>query len=113
MKTSNNLLLIKISEEFSKGNLEFAGAYLADDIKWNILGETPIIGKEQVLEVSKMVYKWATYVKPVFTMQEALARYRQGDWSDNNWREFLTWHSQQNEETITIDKNDLLNRSRD
>ena len=55
MKTTNNQLLIKISEEFAKGNLEFAGAYMADDIKWNILGDNPIIGKEQVLEVSKML----------------------------------------------------------
>ncbi len=54
MKTTNNQLLIKISEEFANGNLEFAGAYLADDIKWTILGDNPIAGKEQVLEVSKM-----------------------------------------------------------
>jgi uncharacterized protein len=47
--------LKKISEEFAKGNPEFAAAYLADDIKWNILGNSPIIGKEQVLEVSKML----------------------------------------------------------
>ncbi len=44
----------KISEEFAKGNLEFSAAYLADDIKWNILGNSSIIGKQQVLEVSKM-----------------------------------------------------------
>ena len=54
MKETNNQLLIKISEEFAKGNLEFVEAYLANDIKWNILGESPTIGKEQVLEVSKM-----------------------------------------------------------
>ena len=54
MKVTNNQLLIKISEEFAKGNLEFVEAYLANDIKWNILGESPTIGKEQVLEVSKM-----------------------------------------------------------
>jgi uncharacterized protein len=55
MKTENNQLLIKISEEFAKGNLEFAGVYLANDVRWNILGENTIIGKEEVLEVSKML----------------------------------------------------------
>jgi len=48
-------LLKKISEEFVKGNLEFSNAYLADDVKWNILGNSPITGKENVLEVSKML----------------------------------------------------------
>jgi len=51
---SDNQLLKKISEEFAKGNLKFYEAYLAEDIKWNILGEDTIVGKEQVLEVSKM-----------------------------------------------------------
>jgi ketosteroid isomerase-like protein len=51
---SNNQLLKKISEEFAKGNLRFSGAYLAEDIRWNILGEDTIVGKEQVLEASKM-----------------------------------------------------------
>ncbi len=54
MTTTNKQLLKKISEEFAKGNLQFCVAYLADNIKWNILGNSPIIGKEQVLEVSKM-----------------------------------------------------------
>jgi ketosteroid isomerase-like protein len=44
----------KISEEFAKGNLAFASAYLSEDIKWNILGQDPVVGKNEVLEVSKM-----------------------------------------------------------
>jgi len=51
---SDKQLLKKISEEFAKGNLRFSEAHLAEDIKWNILGEDTIVGKEQVLEVSKM-----------------------------------------------------------
>ena len=51
---SDYQLVKKISEEFAKGNLTFSEAYLAEDIKWNILGEDTIVGKEQVLEVSKM-----------------------------------------------------------
>ncbi len=52
---TNTHLLKKISEEFAKGNLEFSRDYLADDVKWSILGNDTIIGKEQVLEVSKML----------------------------------------------------------
>jgi ketosteroid isomerase-like protein len=52
--TSNKQLLKKISEEFARGNLSFFEAYLAEDIKWNILGEETIVGKEKVLELSKM-----------------------------------------------------------
>ncbi len=44
----------KISEAFAKGDFAFVSEYLADDIRWNILGESPILGKEGVLEVSKM-----------------------------------------------------------
>ena len=51
---SNKQLLKKISEEFAKGNFSFSESYLAEDIKWNILGEETIVGKEQVLELSKM-----------------------------------------------------------
>jgi len=56
MKTTNSQLQIKISEKFAEGNFEFAETYLADDIKWNILGENSITGKQQVLEVSKMLH---------------------------------------------------------
>jgi uncharacterized protein len=65
-----NQLLKKISEEFAKGNLEFAEAYLADDIKWNILGSSPIIGKNQVLEVSKMLQLESF---PVITIKNIVA----------------------------------------
>jgi uncharacterized protein len=70
MKTENNQLLIKISEEFAKGNLEFAGLHLADDMQWNILGENPIIGKEEVLEVSKMLQLESF---PVITIKNIVA----------------------------------------
>lgn len=55
METTHKQLLKKISEEFAKGNLEFSAAYLADDIKWNILGNASVVGKEEVLEVSQML----------------------------------------------------------
>ncbi len=43
-----------ICEEISKGNFELYKSYLADDVRWNILGNSPIIGKEQVQEILKM-----------------------------------------------------------
>lgn len=52
---ANNALLTQISEEFAKGNMEFVLPCLADDVKWNILGSSPIMGKEQVLEIYKML----------------------------------------------------------
>jgi uncharacterized protein len=70
MKKLSSQFLIKISEEFAKGNLEFSGAYLAEDIKWNIIGEKPIIGKDQVLEVSKML-QLESY--PVITIKNIVA----------------------------------------
>ena len=70
MITINSQLLKKISEEFAKGNLQFCSAYLADDVKWNILGSNPIIGKEEVLEVSKMLQLESF---PVITIKNVVA----------------------------------------
>jgi uncharacterized protein len=58
-----------ISEEFAKGNLEFSAAYLAEDVKWNILGINPVIGKAQVLEVAKMAHLESF---PVITIKNIL-----------------------------------------
>jgi uncharacterized protein len=52
--TTNNPLLINISEAFAKGNRAFIADYLADDVRWTILGNSPITGKEQVLDVLEM-----------------------------------------------------------
>lgn len=54
MATANNQLLKKISLEFAKGNFEFSAAYLAKDMHWNIIGESTIVGRNEVLEVAKM-----------------------------------------------------------
>ena len=70
MTTTDKQLPRKISEEFAKGNIEFSAAYLADDIKWNIVGNNPIAGKEQVLEVYKMVQLESF---PVITIKNVIA----------------------------------------
>ena len=43
-----------ISEQFAKGNMDFVELYLADDIRWNILGSETVSGRDQVLEANKM-----------------------------------------------------------
>ena len=50
----NKQLLKDISEQFAKGNMEFVEPYLADGIKWNILGDGTVSGRDEVLEVNKM-----------------------------------------------------------
>lgn len=47
-------LLKDISEHFAKGDMVFVEPYLADGVKWHILGNGTVAGREQVLEVSKM-----------------------------------------------------------
>jgi len=54
----------QISEEFSKGNFEFAYKYLAQDIQWSIVGDELLIGKDQVIEFCN---KTAEYFKEVTT----------------------------------------------
>ncbi|HXS36745.1 MAG TPA: hypothetical protein VN721_08595 [Flavipsychrobacter sp.] len=61
----------------------------------------------RIAELPKTGYIWAMHEQPVFTMLEALTRYKSGDWSDNTWQQFLKWHSQQNGEAPnTISRND-------
>jgi uncharacterized protein len=59
-----------ISVEFAKGNMAFVAPYLADAIRWNILGEDPILGKDAVLEVSKMLQLKSF---PVITVKNVIA----------------------------------------
>lgn len=45
---------IAVSEAFAKGDLAAAEPHFAHDIRWNILGSEPVIGRQDVLDVSKM-----------------------------------------------------------
>ncbi len=40
----------QISEEFSKGNFEFAFGHLSENISWNIVGTELLTGKVKVIE---------------------------------------------------------------
>ena len=56
MTTIIKSLLIEISKAFARGEMAFAAPYFAADVKWNIIGQDPIIGIDEVLEVSKMLH---------------------------------------------------------
>ncbi|NOT76939.1 MAG: nuclear transport factor 2 family protein [Cyclobacteriaceae bacterium] len=45
-----NTIQQKISEEFSKGNFQFAFEYLSENIQWNIIGNKILKGKDEVIE---------------------------------------------------------------
>ncbi len=70
MKTTDTQLLLKISSTLTKGNLALAGPYFAGNIKWNILGETPVIAKVRVLEALKMPQLQSF---PVITIKNIIA----------------------------------------
>jgi uncharacterized protein len=70
MEKSNKELLKKISEEFARGNREFSSQYLGDEVRWNILGNGTITGRQEVLEVSKMLQLESF---PVITIKNVVA----------------------------------------
>jgi uncharacterized protein len=47
-------LLKDVSEQFAKGNMAFVTPYLAEGIRWHILGGGTVVGKDQVLEANEM-----------------------------------------------------------
>jgi ketosteroid isomerase-like protein len=65
VSTGNNNYLY-----FAKGNIEFSAAYLAEDIKWIIVGNSHIESKEEVLEVYKMLQLESF---PVITIKNVIA----------------------------------------
>ena len=54
MSQTDQELRRKIAEEFTKGNIECCLEYLADDIRWSIIGNAPLSGKKAVLEAVAM-----------------------------------------------------------
>jgi uncharacterized protein len=63
--------LKQIAEAFAKGNLKFSATHLSEDVIWNILGSSPIFGKEQVLEISKMLQLESF---PIITIKNIIAQ---------------------------------------
>jgi len=43
-----------ISEQFARGNMDFVKPYLAEGVRWNILGNGTVTGMAQLLEVNEM-----------------------------------------------------------
>ncbi len=62
----------QISEEFSKGNFEFAYKHLAEDIKWNIVGSEMLTGKEKVIEYCKNTSAYFKEVETDFRMNDVI-----------------------------------------
>lgn len=60
----------QVSEAFAKGDMTLAAPHLAADIRWNILGEVPVEGREEVLEVVKMTQLQSF---PVITIHKVIA----------------------------------------
>jgi limonene-1,2-epoxide hydrolase len=54
----------QISEAFSHHDFEAAYPYLTDDVRWNIVGQRPIEGKEKVIAVCR---ESAAYLTGVVT----------------------------------------------
>jgi ketosteroid isomerase-like protein len=43
-----------VSVQFAKGNMTFVEPHLAENIRWNVLGDGTVAGKAQVLEANRM-----------------------------------------------------------
>ena len=67
---TNLNLLKQVSEAFAIGDLKFCEPFMADNIRWNILGDAPIVGKLQVLEISRMLQLESF---PVITIKNIVA----------------------------------------
>lgn len=50
MKIAYRQLVIAINQAFEKGDLEFLAAHLSEDVRWQITGSKPIIGKADFLK---------------------------------------------------------------
>ena len=54
MNTASNHSYKEIAEAIAKGNFDFYRRYLAEDVRWNIIGSEPIVGKDVVIERAGM-----------------------------------------------------------
>ena len=48
MSSKNKELVEKINKTFEEGNMEAFLAYCADDVRWNMIGSAPVVGKEKL-----------------------------------------------------------------
>jgi ketosteroid isomerase-like protein len=44
----------ELSVEFAKGNIAAVEPYLADDVRWHVLGEETLAGRAAVIELTRM-----------------------------------------------------------
>lgn len=67
----NKKIVENFVNEFIKRNYETYMNYLADDIKWNIVGMPPINGKQNFLEVLEMMEVWPSSKEGINTSSGA------------------------------------------
>ena len=63
MSVKNKKLVEKFINEFIKRNNKSYMNYLADDIKWNIVGMPSITGRQNFLEALEMMELWQASLK--------------------------------------------------
>jgi ketosteroid isomerase-like protein len=65
MSLSNKMIVEKFLDEFNKRAYNSYIKYLADDIKWNIVGMPPINGKQNFLEALEVMEVWQSSHKGI------------------------------------------------
>ena len=54
MSIENKELVQKINDAFAKGNFQYLSQYLTEETRWNIIGISTVIGKEEILKALEM-----------------------------------------------------------
>ncbi len=65
MSISNKKIVERFLDEFAKRKYDSYMKYLADDVKWNIIGMPPINGKQNFLEALEMMEIWQSIPKGI------------------------------------------------
>lgn len=62
----------EIAEAFSNGNFKVTYPYLAEDIKWNIVGDNNLNGKIEVIEFCNQTALYFQTVKTIFKTDKVI-----------------------------------------
>ncbi len=62
----------RICEEFSMGNFEFSFIFLSEDIKWNIVGDKVLNGKDSVIDFCNKTAEYFNQCKTEFSIKDII-----------------------------------------
>lgn len=62
----------QICEEFSMGNFEFSFMFLSEDIKWNIVGDKYLNGKDSVIDFCNKTAEYFNRCKAEFSTKNII-----------------------------------------